>query len=66
MKPDIAKIRAEHEKALQKKREFSEKLKQLEDAEPKSFHDIWMTRDQIAYWQGMAEGLKFAPDEMEK
>ena len=62
---DTAKIRTEHEKALQKKRELSEKLKQLENAEPKSFHDIWMTRDQIAYWQGMAEGLKFALDEME-
>ena len=63
---DIAKIRSEYEKALQKKQELSEKLKQLEDAEPKSFHDIWLTRDQIAYWQGMAEGLKFALDEMEK
>jgi hypothetical protein len=63
---DIAKIRAEHEKALQKKRELSEKLKQLENAERKSFNDIWMTRDQIAYWQGMAEGLKFALDEMDK
>lgn len=63
---DIAKIRTEHEKALQKKRELSEKLKQLENAEPKSFHDIWMTRDQIAYWQGMAEGLKFALDEVDK
>jgi len=66
MMPDIARIRAEHEKALQKKRELSEKLKQLENAEPKSFHDIWMTRDQIAYWQGMAEGLRFALDEMER
>jgi hypothetical protein len=62
---DVAKIRTEHDKALQKKRELSEKLKQLENAEPKSFHDIWMTRDQIAYWQGMAEGLKFALDEIE-
>jgi len=62
---DVAKIRTEYEKALQKKRELSEKLKQLENAEPKSFHDIWMTRDQIAYWQGMAEGLKFALDEIE-
>ena len=63
---DVAKIRTEHDKALQKKRELSEKLKQLENAEPKSFHDIWMTRDQIAYWQGMAEGLKFALDELER
>jgi uncharacterized hydantoinase/oxoprolinase family protein len=62
---DISKIRKEHEKALQKKQELAEKLKQLENDEPKRFHDIWMTRDQIAYWQGMAEGLKFALDEMQ-
>jgi len=61
---DSSRIRAEYEKALVRKHELSEKLKQLEGAEPKSFHDIWMTRDQIAYWQGMAEGLKFAIDEI--
>ena len=61
---DSSRIRAEYEKALARKQELSEKLKKLEDAEPKSFHDIWMTRDQIAYWQGMAEGLKFAIDEI--
>ena len=60
----MTKICAEYEKALQKKQELSEKLKGLENTEPKNFHDIWMTRDQIAYWQGMAEGLKFAMDEM--
>ena len=61
----MTKIRAEYEKALQKKQELSAKLKLLEDAEPKKFHDIWLIRDQIAYWQGMAEGLKFAMDEMD-
>jgi hypothetical protein len=60
----MTKIHTEYEKALQKKQELSEKLKLLENAEPKNFHDIWMTRDQMAYWQGMAEGLKFALDEM--
>ena len=60
----ILTIRKEYEKALQKKQELSEKLKQLENDEPKSFHDIWMTRDQIAYWQGMAEGLRFALEEI--
>ena len=60
----MTKIRTEYERALQKKQELSEKLKLLENAEPKSFHDIWMTRDQIAYWQGMTEGLRFALDEM--
>ena len=58
------KIQAEYDKAAAKKHEFSEKLKQLENADPKSFHDIWMTRDQIAYWQGKTEGLMFALDEI--
>jgi hypothetical protein len=62
----IEKVQAEYDKAASKKQEFSEKLKQLENAEPKNFHDIWMTREQIAYWQGMAEGLKFAQSEMGK
>jgi hypothetical protein len=62
----IDKIQVEYDKAATKKQEFSEKLKQLELAEPKSFHDIWMTRDQIAYWQGRAEGLQFALDTIEQ
>jgi len=60
----VEKIRAEYDKAAAKKHEFSERLKQLENAEPKNFHDIWMTRDQIAYSQGRAEGLQFALGEM--
>ena len=60
----IEKIQAEYDKAAAKKHEFSEKLKRLENAEPKSFHDIWMTREQIAYWQGRAEGYRSALDEM--
>ena len=58
------KIHAAYEHAMTRKQELSEKLKHLEDAEPKSFHDIWVTRDQIAYWQGMAEGLLFALHEL--
>ena len=61
MKPEEH-IRAELEKAAVKKNDLAEKLRQLEEAEPKNFHDIWMTRDQIAYWQGMTEGLQFALD----
>jgi len=63
MNPE-ARIREEYEKAVAKRHDLSEKLKQLEEAEPKNFRDIWMTRDQIAYWQGMAEGLQFALDEL--
>jgi len=60
----MEKIQAKYDKAAAKKHEFSEQLKQLENAEPKSFHDIWIARDQIAYWQGMAEGLQFALGEI--
>lgn len=56
-------LQAEYDTAAAKKQEFSEKLKRLEHAEQKRFHEIWMTREQIAYWQGRAEGLKFALDE---
>jgi len=63
MKP-VEKLQAEYDKSVAKKQEFSEKLKHLENEEPKSFHDIWMTREQIAYWQGRAEGLTFALEEM--
>ncbi len=56
----VEKLQAEYDTAAAKKQEFSEKLKRLENAEQKSFHEIWMTREQIAYWQGRAEGLKFA------
>lgn len=55
-------IREEHAKAVAKKQELAGKLRKLEETEPGNFHDIWMTRDQIAYWQGMAEGLQFALD----
>ncbi len=58
----VEKIQAEYDKAVAKKKDFSEVLKHLENAETKNFHDIWMTRDQIAYWQGRAEGLKHALD----
>ena len=61
MKPE-ERIRTELEKTVVKKNDLAEKLRQLEEAEPKNFHDIWMTRDQIAYWQGMAEGLQLALD----
>ncbi len=63
MSPEV-RIREEHEKAVAKKHDLNGKLKELEEAEPRNFHDIWMTRDQIAYWQGMAEGLQFALDEL--
>jgi len=61
---DIEKIRKEYETAVSKKQELSEKLRQVEKTEPNKFYEIWILRDQIAYWEGKSEGLKFALDEM--
>ena len=63
---DINKILKEYETAIEKKRGLSERLKQTEAAEPKNFYQIWILRDQIAYWEGKSEGLKFALDELQK
>jgi hypothetical protein len=41
-------------------RELSEK------GEPDNSSRIWITRDQIAYWEGLSEGLKFVLDQLEK
>jgi hypothetical protein len=56
----------EYEIALKKKRELSERLRETEKTEPNNSYQIWITRDQIAYWEGRSEGLKFALDELEK
>jgi len=60
---ELDRIRQELAKATTKKRELAERLKQLEETEPANFHQIWMLRDQIAYWEGKSEGLQFALDE---
>ncbi len=62
----IDKIRQEYETVLDKKREFSERLKQLEKTEPNNFYQIWIIRDRIAYLEGKSEGLKFAIDEFDQ
>jgi len=63
---DINKILKEYEIALNKKKKLSERLKQTEKAEPNNTYQIWILRDQIAYWEGKSEGLKFALDELKK
>jgi hypothetical protein len=63
---DIDIIRKEYETAVNKKRELSERLRQTEKTEPNNFKQIWIIRDQIAYWEGRSEGLKFALDELER
>jgi hypothetical protein len=61
---DIEKVRREYEKAVHKKHELTERLRQTEKTEPTNFNQIWIIRDQIAYWEGKSEGLKFALEEL--
>jgi hypothetical protein len=63
---DLDGIRQELTKAATKKKELAERLRQLEETEPSNFHQIWLLRDQIAYWEGKFEGLQFALDEFAK
>jgi hypothetical protein len=63
---DINRILKEYEAALNKKRDLSERLKLTEKEDPNNSYQIWILRDQIAYWEGKSEGLKFALDELEK
>jgi hypothetical protein len=60
------KIRQEFAKAEGKKRELAERLRQIEKNEPDNFQQIWIIRDQIAYWEGKTEGLKFALDKLDR
>ena len=62
----LERIRQEYATASGKKQELAERLKRLEKEEPDNFHQIWIMRDQIAYWEGKSEGLKFALDEFSK
>ena len=62
----LERIRQEYATASGKKQELAERLKRLEKEEPGNFHQIWILRDQIAYWEGKSEGLKFALDEFSK
>jgi hypothetical protein len=62
----IEKIRKEYETAANKKQGLSERLRQTEKKDPTNLSQIWIIRDQIAYWEGRSEGLKFALDELER
>jgi hypothetical protein len=59
------KILKEYETALKKRKELSERLEETEKKEPNNSYQIWITRDQIAYWEGRSEGLKFALDALD-
>jgi len=55
-------IKAEYEKATQKRDEMKAELQALESEKPKNQYNITITRDRLAYWEGKSEGLKFALD----
>ena len=59
----IDRISKEYENAVNKKQELTVRLRQTEKTEPTNFNQIWIIRDQIAYWEGRSEGLKVALDE---
>jgi uncharacterized hydantoinase/oxoprolinase family protein len=59
-------IRKEYEKTLKKKDELRQRLKQLEKDKPDDSYTIMITHDRLAYWEGKAEGLKFALDQLKK
>jgi len=63
---EIDRIRKEYETAVSKKKQLSERLRQIEKTDPNKFSEIWTVRDQIAYWEGKSEGLKFALDELKR
>jgi hypothetical protein len=63
---EIDRIRKEYETTVSKKKQLSERLRQIENTDPNKFSEIWTIRDQIAYWEGKSEGLKFALDELKR
>ena len=63
---DTKRLREEYDRAVRKKQELSESLRQMERTDPTNLSQIWIIRDQIAYWEGKSEGLKLALDELSK
>lgn len=53
-------IEAELKSCLNKIEELRTNLKVLEDDNPKDRYRIMITHDRLAYWEGKAEGLRFA------
>ena len=63
---DAKRLREEYDRAVRKKQELSESLRQMERNDPTNLSQIWIIRDQIAYWEGKSEGLKLALDELSR
>ncbi|UCH79865.1 MAG: hypothetical protein JSW20_08915 [Nitrospiraceae bacterium] len=55
-------IKSEYEKTIMKRDEIKAELQSLESEKPRNQYNITITRDRLAYWEGKAEGLKFALD----
>ncbi|MEJ2183876.1 MAG: hypothetical protein P8Y66_10210 [Nitrospirota bacterium] len=53
-----------YEEALRKRAELGAELRALEHTAPESFKELWMLRDRLAYWEGKADGLKLALEEL--
>jgi hypothetical protein len=58
------KIREEYANTIKKRDEIKASLRKLEEETPEDSYNITITRDRLAYWEGMAEGLKFALDHL--
>jgi hypothetical protein len=63
---DAKRLREEYDRAVRKKQELSESLRKMERTDPTNLSQIWIIRDQIAYWEGKSEGLKLALDELSR
>ncbi len=55
-------LKREHEKSVEKTAYLRKALTELENTEPRDKYNITITHDRLAYWEGRAEGLKFALD----
>lgn len=57
-------IREEYDTVIKKRDEVKKLLAELDSEDPKDAYNIRINRDRLAYWEGRAEGLKFALDHL--
>jgi hypothetical protein len=57
-------IKDEYERVIKKRDEVKKLLRELENDDPEDTYNIRINRDRLAYWEGRAEGLKFALDNL--
>lgn len=57
-------IKSEYETVIKKRDEVRKLLTEYESEDPKDAYNIRINRDRLAYWEGRAEGLKFALDQL--